>query len=345
VQAAGLVGDQLGQRVQVCRLELRVLAPLLDLRDDLVLRADRLEDPRVGREARLAAALLGQAEHVEEDVGELLGRTDRELLARERVDLRLELGDSRVDLLPDLGKALRVELQTVALHLDQDVDERQLDLLEQPRQPLLLQALALALGDHARYHRALGQLVAALDVRREALLLGQLDQRVAAASGVDQVCGDHRVMLERRRDRRVLGARNRLPVVGDYRPVAPRKRERGERLRLPDHHLVAGVGREPERRRAQPAVLLAQAELGRVALRRGWRELCLRLLGRELERCVELGLEAVEVQCGCLALGHRHHELLLRGDVGARAGLGRRAVARRAVEQRPLRGEREQAAA
>ena len=37
VQAAGLVGDQLGQRVEVGRLELRVLAPLLDLGDDLVL--------------------------------------------------------------------------------------------------------------------------------------------------------------------------------------------------------------------------------------------------------------------------------------------------------------------
>ena len=109
----------------------------------------------------------------------------------------------------------------VALHLDEDVDQRQLDLLEQAGQALLLQALALALGDHAGDDGALGQLVAALDVGGQALLLGQLDQRVAAAGRVDQVGGDHRVVLERRGDRRVLGAGDRLPVVGDERAVAP----------------------------------------------------------------------------------------------------------------------------
>ena len=56
-----------GKRVEVGRLQLRELAPLLDRRDDLVLVADRLEHARVGGEAGLAAALARQPELLEQD--------------------------------------------------------------------------------------------------------------------------------------------------------------------------------------------------------------------------------------------------------------------------------------
>ena len=54
-------------------------------------------------------------------------------------------------------------------------------------------------------------------------------------------------MLERRRLARCLSARGRLPVVRHERPLAPRERQRGERLRLADEHVAAGVGGEAER--------------------------------------------------------------------------------------------------
>jgi hypothetical protein len=65
--------DQLREGVEVGRLQLRHLAPLLDRRDDLVLVADRLQHAGVGREARLAAALARQAELLEQDRRQLLG--------------------------------------------------------------------------------------------------------------------------------------------------------------------------------------------------------------------------------------------------------------------------------
>ena len=125
------VVDQLGEGVEVGRLELRDLAPLLDRRDDLVLVADRLQHAGVGREAGLAAALVRQAELVEQDRRELLRRADRELLAGQLPDSPLELDRALVEALADRAQALDVELDAGALHLDQHVDERQLDLVEE----------------------------------------------------------------------------------------------------------------------------------------------------------------------------------------------------------------------
>ena len=79
-----------GQRVEVGLRELGELAEALDLRDDRVLVADRLQHARVGREAGLAAALARQAELLEEDRAELLRGADDELLAGELPDLALE---------------------------------------------------------------------------------------------------------------------------------------------------------------------------------------------------------------------------------------------------------------
>src|SRR4029079_17935445 len=89
VDAARVIGE-LREHVEVGLLDLVELAPALDLRDDLVLGADRLQDAGGGREAGLAPALLRQPELLEQDRPELLRRTDHELLVRERPDLALE---------------------------------------------------------------------------------------------------------------------------------------------------------------------------------------------------------------------------------------------------------------
>jgi hypothetical protein len=65
VQAPVARVDQLGQGVEVGRLELGQLPPRLDLGHDLVLAADGLENARIGREAGLATALAGEAESLE----------------------------------------------------------------------------------------------------------------------------------------------------------------------------------------------------------------------------------------------------------------------------------------
>ena len=70
VQAA-LGVDEQRERVEVGLGELGQLPPALDLGDDLVLGADRLQDPRIGRVAGLAAPLARQAELAEQDLLEL----------------------------------------------------------------------------------------------------------------------------------------------------------------------------------------------------------------------------------------------------------------------------------
>ena len=135
-EAAGARLDQLGKRVEVGGLQLRQLAPVLDLLDDRMLAANRLEHAGVGREPRLAAALLRQAELVEEDLRQLLRRADGELLSRQFPDLALQfLDDPLRDPARDLGDPRDVELHAGPLHLDQHVDERQLHLLQQPGEP------------------------------------------------------------------------------------------------------------------------------------------------------------------------------------------------------------------
>ena len=65
-------GDQLRQRVEVGLCELGQLAPALDLGDDRVLVADRLQHARVGAVAGLAAPLAREPELAEQDLLELL---------------------------------------------------------------------------------------------------------------------------------------------------------------------------------------------------------------------------------------------------------------------------------
>ena len=252
---------------------------------------------------------------------ELLRRADRELLAGELPDAPLELGRARAEALADLAQALHVELHPGALHLHEHVHERQLHLLEQPRQAVLLEPRALALGQHSGDHRALRDPVRAIHGRGDAGLGGQLVERVAAPRRVDQVRGDHRVVLEHGRGAGLLAHRRGLPVVVHERPLAARHGESGERLALRHEHLspaVRGHAHRADRRAAHVERLLTLLLAGRA-----------RPLGRHRH---QLALERPE-------LGQRHLART-RGDdlLGALGRRGHLALAERLLqplERRP----------
>src|SRR5436305_5133897 len=91
---------QRGQRIDICRLQLRELAEVEDLARDLMLDGQLFQNVNGSRD-RLSLAILhglGQAKLVEEDVPELLRRVYVELgasngvnLARTRIALLLKL--------------------------------------------------------------------------------------------------------------------------------------------------------------------------------------------------------------------------------------------------------------
>ena len=199
VQAA-VVADPVRERVQVGLGELGQLAEALDLGDDRMLVADRLQHLGVGAEAGLAAALAAELELLEEDRAELLRRADHELLARELPDLALELDHLRPDPGRDRLELLRVELDAGLLGLAQDVHERQLDLVHQVGQAALLDLRALRLRERVDEHGEGRELVAG--VGGDPALLRELVERVAAAGGVEQVAGDRGVEDEVRPGRR-----------------------------------------------------------------------------------------------------------------------------------------------
>ena len=148
--------DRRRELLEVGLDELGQLAPALDLLDDRVLVADRLEHARVGREAGLAAALAREPELDEQHLGELLRRADHELLAGELPDLALELGGGGAHAEPGLLEPRGVELDAGLLGLAQHAHERQLDLAQQVLEPALAHLLALAAGELVREHGARG---------------------------------------------------------------------------------------------------------------------------------------------------------------------------------------------
>ena len=245
---AAVVADPGGQRVEVGLDELGELPEALDLGDDRVLVADRLQHARVGGEAGLAAALARQAELLEQDLAELLRRADHELLAGVLPDLALELVGVGADAARDRLELLGVELDALLLALAQDVDERQLDVGEEVDEAALVQLRGLLLGERVDEHRAGALLV--LGVDGEAALLDQLVERVAAAGRVEQVGGDLGVEHEVGRD-----VAERLGVVGHDGAVLGGGDELGGVVALADERVAAaGVG-------AEAPVLLARDQL------------------------------------------------------------------------------------
>ena len=129
----------------------------------------------------------------------------------ELVDLGLELVDLLGHPAADLGQPLGVEPEPDPLHLGQHLDQRHLDLVQQPLDAELAQPRALALGELAgepRVDRRIAGGLALLRGERELAVLGpggrggearvggELVQLVGAARGIDQVGGDHRVVGE-----------------------------------------------------------------------------------------------------------------------------------------------------
>ena len=79
--------DQLRQRINIGRLELRELAVLEDQTDDRVLLAQRLQRVGVGGVASFCALADRQAQVLEQHLRELLRRAQVELLPRDLLDL------------------------------------------------------------------------------------------------------------------------------------------------------------------------------------------------------------------------------------------------------------------
>ena len=102
-------------------------------------RPELLEDGRVGRVARLRPLALRQVELEEQDLLELLGAAEVELVADAGVDLALEPLDLGPELDVERRERLAVEGDADRLHPGQHRDERQLDLAEQPVEALALE--------------------------------------------------------------------------------------------------------------------------------------------------------------------------------------------------------------
>ena len=193
VQAA--VGpEQPGQRVQIRLGQLGQLAPALDLRDHRVLLANGLKHASVGRIAGLSSALPRQAQLAEQDLLQLLRGADHELLTGQLEDLPFERVGLGLDPVRDLLDALRIELGPRLLHGAQDPDQRQLDLVQEVRQPPGSDLLPLPAGERLQEQRVGGGGI--LDVRRQSALLAQLAERIGPAGRFEQVRPDLGVVCQ-----------------------------------------------------------------------------------------------------------------------------------------------------
>ena len=130
-----LFGDQLGQRVEVGALELRELAPALDLLDDLVLR--RGSRAARGRRSRSRSCRAACATAPASRTARWLSCCGEPIVnsspASSQISL-LELLDATPTTLGrDLAQAVGVELDARPLHAAQHLDQRQLDLARSRR--------------------------------------------------------------------------------------------------------------------------------------------------------------------------------------------------------------------
>src|SRR5207237_124875 len=150
-----------------------------------------------------------------QDLLELLGRPERELLAAEVEDLELERVSLALDPIGDRSQALGVELESRQLHLAEYPDERKLHRLEKIGETTALDLLALPLCERPGEQRVGGCFV--LDVGSEAALLREFAEGIRAPRRLEQVSGDLRVVGE-------VGGnpQQRLRVVGNDRPGAER---------------------------------------------------------------------------------------------------------------------------
>ena len=193
------------QRLDVGRAELRVDPPLEELVDHRVGRPELLEDRRVGRVAGLRPAALRQVQLEEQDLLELLGAAEVELVADVDVDLLLEPVDlARRNSTSSAGQRLAVEGDADRLHPGEDRDQRQLDLAEQPVEPDLGEAPLERLADGERRQRLEAGPGGRRQLRRRRqdlveVLGDDVGDRLAAQRGVQDVGRDLGVERDRRR--------------------------------------------------------------------------------------------------------------------------------------------------
>ncbi len=278
VDAAGLGIHELGQSVDVGRLQLLHRAVVEDPARQLVDERQLLEHVLGGGGgARLGGLLAAlQAEPVEEHLAQLHGRVDVELALGENVDLgreRLELG---LHLAAHAREELGVDLHAGPLHVGEHENERHLHRLVDRTQALGLEALAhrrlepqhqLGLGPGGarggngrgvRRSDAVGPGRAPLaEVLHRHVLEG-----VGPAPGVEQVGGDERVEVEARdthaqpleHDAVALGVGRDLSHRGVLEQRTQRRHRLGPRGRLrqvdrgvAERHVGRAAGRPRER--------------------------------------------------------------------------------------------------
>ena len=133
-------GDDLGQTLHIGGGEFGVLPVLQHVLHDGRLPAQLLQHLGVGGVARLGLFHRGQAHFVEEDVPELLGREDIELLPRLLIDALLHLGDAVVEHPAEGGQGLPVHQHSRVLDVRQHRAQGQLHLPEEFPHLQLLQA-------------------------------------------------------------------------------------------------------------------------------------------------------------------------------------------------------------
>src|SRR5207247_8971387 len=123
--------------------------PLGERVDHRVGGPEFLENRRVGRVASLGPASLRQVQLEEQDLLELLGAAEVELVTDVAVDLRLEAIRLGPELAIEYGQRLAIEGDADGLHPGEDRDQAQLDVAEQAIAGHLLQATlpGLAHGD------------------------------------------------------------------------------------------------------------------------------------------------------------------------------------------------------
>ena len=114
VQAARARVEHQRQGVDVGALELRVQPPVEEHGDHRVGGPQLLEDRGIGRVAGLGALAARQVELVEEDLLELLGAAERELVADRVVDVRLEPRDLVPEVAASASRAARSMATPVA---------------------------------------------------------------------------------------------------------------------------------------------------------------------------------------------------------------------------------------
>src|SRR5439155_461697 len=132
--------DEPRQGVDVRGLELRQLAVLdQEARHLVPHRGELLEHVVIGGRSGLGLLEDRQLVLLEQHVAELRRRVDVEFGAGGPVDRPLELGELERELARDLPQPLEIDPHAAPLHLDEDGNERNLDLLEQPKQLVVLE--------------------------------------------------------------------------------------------------------------------------------------------------------------------------------------------------------------